>query len=130
MTKDEHTKFNPYPLILIAVFLSGCAPVLLATAGAVAGYAVSRDSVTIDLDRSRQEVWAACLEETKSQGRLKKQDSGSGRIDARIREADVVVTLEELTGSTVRLVIRARRHLLPKVDVAQRLGIEIAKRLE
>lgn len=115
-------------LLLLAFSLSGCAPVLLATAGVVAGYAVSRDSVTIDLDRPWDKVWAASLEETKRQGLLKREDRGRGLIDARIRETDVSVTLEQLTPSTVRLVIRARRHLLPQVEVAQRLGVAIARR--
>ena len=116
---------------LLGAALSGCAPLLLATAaGAVAGYAVSRDSVTIDLDRSRDQVWAACLEEAKQQGRLKRQDRTAGRIDVRIREADVVMTLESLTASTVRVVIRARKRLLPQVGIAQRLGLGIARRAE
>ncbi len=110
--------------------LSGCAPVLLATVGAVAGYAVSKDSVTIDLDRPWERVWASCLEETKRQGRIKREDRARGRIDARIKETDVVATLEQLTPSTVRVIIRARRNLLPKVEVAQRLGIGIAQRAE
>jgi len=115
-------------ILLLAFSLSGCAPVLLATAGVVVGYAVSRDSVTIDLDRTWDKVWAASLEETKHQGLLKREDRGRGRLDARIRETDVSVTLEQLTPSTVRLVIRARKHLLPQVEVAQRLGVAIARR--
>ena len=115
-------------LALVTLTFSGCAPVLLATAGAVVGYAVSRDSVTMDLDRPRDQVWGACLEETKRQGNLKREDRLRGRIDARIRETDVTLTLEQLTPSTVRVVIRARKHLLPQVDVAQRLGVAIARR--
>ena len=113
---------------MLAFCLTGCAPVLLATAGVVVGYAVSRDSVTIDLDRPLDKIWAASLEETKQQGFLKREDRGRGRLDARIRDADVSVTLEQLTPSTVRLVIRARKHLLPQVEVAQRLGVAIARR--
>ena len=112
---------------LTAFSFSGCAPVLLAT-GAVVGYAVSRDSVTVDLDRPMDRVWQACLEETKFQGTLKREDRAKGRIDARIRETDVTLTLESLTSSTVRVVIHARKHLLPKADVAQRLGVGIARR--
>lgn len=109
--------------------LQGCAPILLATAGAVAGYAVSRDSVTLDLDRPATQVWTVCLEETKRQGIVKKEDRARGRIEARIKEVDVVVTMESLTPSTVRVVVRARQNLLPKVDEAQRLSLAIARRL-
>jgi len=113
----------------ISFLSAGCAPVLLASMGAVAGYAVSRDSVTLDLDRPSNRVWAACLEEVKLQGRLKKEDRANGRLEAQIREVDVVVTLEQLTPSTVRVLIRARKNLLPKVDVAQRLSLGIARRV-
>lgn len=108
---------------------TGCAPILLASAGAIAGYAVSRDSVTLDFDRSWDTAWAASLEEVKRQGRLKKANRSEGRIDAQIRHTDVVVTLDQLTPATVRVVIRARKHLLPQVDVAQRLGVSIARRV-
>ena len=113
---------------LLAIGLSGCAPIFLATAGAVVGYAVSRDSVTVDLDRPLDRVWSACLEESKHQGTVKRQDQARGRIDAHIRGVDVVVTVDSLTPSTVRVVIRARKNLLPQVDIAQRLGVAIARR--
>lgn len=119
-----------FPVFCLLAFSTGCAPVLLATAGAVAGYAVSKDSVTIDLDRPWDRVWASCLEEAKHLGKIKREDRVKGRIDARINEADAVVTLDQLTPATVRVVIRARKHLLPQVEVAQKLGIGIARRVE
>jgi len=114
----------------LLVLSAGCAPLLLATAGAVGGYAISRDSVTIDLDRPWDKVWSACLEETRAQGRIKREDPASGRIDAIVKETDVAINLEQLTPATVRVVIRARKRLLPKVDVAQRVGIGIARRIK
>ena len=113
----------------LTLCLSGCAPILLATVGAVGGYAVSRDSVAIDLDRPADRVWSACLEEVKRQGLIKREDRAGGRIDAQIRKVDVVLTLETLTPSTVRVVIRARKNLLPQVEIAQRLGVAIARRV-
>ncbi len=116
-------------ILIGTLLLAGCAPVLLAFSGAVVGYAVSHDSVTVDLDRPWDRIWSACLEETKRQGRVKSEDRANGRIDARIQKTDVVVTLEQLTPSTVRVVIRARRNLLPQVEVAQHLGVGIARRV-
>lgn len=109
--------------------LSGCAPLLIAS-GAVAGYAASRDSVTVDLDQPWERVWRVCREETQRMGRLKKEDPRKGRMDARIEKSDVVVTLKPLTESTVRVNIRARKNLLPKLDVAQRLGLAILRRAD
>lgn len=126
MTESRYARIC---FILTTVLLAGCAPVFLATAGAIVGYAVSRDSVTVDLDRPLDQVWSACLEETKRQGTVKRQDQARGRIDAQIRRVDVVVTVDALTPSTVRVVIRARKNLLPQVDTAQRLGVAIARRV-
>ena len=111
------------------LLLSGCAPLLLASAGAVAGYAVSRDSVILDMDAPRDTVWRASLEESARLGAIKKQDQVNGRIDGRIQKADVVLTLEQLTPSTVRVVIRARKNLLPEIEPAQKLGMNIARRI-
>lgn len=115
-------------LAALAFAASGCAPIFLVSAGAVAGYAVSRDSVTVDIDKPRETVWKACLEETQRLGAIKKHDQPNGRIDAQIQKTDVVVTLEQLTASTVRVAIRARKNLLPQLELAQRLGFNIARR--
>ncbi len=119
------------PVLLPAavLLLSGCAPLLLASAGAVVGYAVSRDSVTLDMDAPLDTVWRASLEESARLGAIKKQDQVNGRIDGRIQKADVVLTLEQLTPSTVRVVIRARKNLLPEIEPAQKLGMNIARRI-
>ena len=107
----------------------GCAPVLLA-AGAVAGYAVSRDSVLLDMDQPWDKVWSAAKQEVTETGQVKRENPKRGRLDARVEEADVVVVLKQLTPTTVRVVVRARKNLLPKVDVAQKLALGIQRRAE
>ena len=83
----------------------------------------------MDLDRPREHVWQVCLEEAKREGTVKRVDPKNGRLDAQIQQASVVLTLEQLTPATIRVVIRARRNLLPRIEVAQRLAIEIARRI-
>ena len=112
-------------LCTIGAFLPGCAPLLITT-GALGGYAISRDSVTVDLDRSWDRVWEVSLRETKRQGHIKREDRENGRIDAQIQKTDVILTLQQLTPKTVRVVIHARKYLLPHVETAQRLGVAIA----
>ncbi len=109
--------------------LFGCAPMLIVT-GAAAGYAISRDSMVLTLEKPWMEVWQAALEEAKSQGLIKKEDLNHGRIAALVQDADVAITLKQLTPSAVRVTVRARKHLLPKVDIAQQIGLGISKRLE
>ena len=120
--------------LLAAIFCSlpsaGCAPVLIGTAGAVAGYAVSRDSVIVDMDHPWDRAWGAARQELSERGQIKRENPKRGRLDARIEEADVVVALKQLTPSTVRVIVRARKNLLPKVDVAQRVALGIQKKVE
>ena len=119
--------------LLLACFClplcGGCAPVLLAT-GAVVGYAVSRDSVLLDLDQPWDRAWSAAQQEVSEQGLVKRENPKRGRLDARVEEADVVIVLKQLTPSTVRVVVRARKNLLPKVDVAQKVALGIQRRVE
>ena len=120
------------PLLLYCLCLplcGGCAPVLIAT-GAVAGYAVSRDSVLMDMDKPWDPVWRAAQQEVQESGQLKRENPKRGRLDARVEEADVVVSLKQLTLSTVRVIVRARKNLLPKVDVAQKVALGIQRRVE
>lgn len=116
-------------LFFLLPLLGGCAPVLLA-AGAVAGYAVGRDSVLLDMDQPWDRVWSAAREEIRETGEVKRENPKRGRLDARIQEADVIVVLKQLTPSTVRVIVRARKNLLPKVDVAQKAALGIQRRVE
>ena len=107
----------------------GCAPVLLAT-GAVAGYAISRDSVLLDMDQPWERVWRAAQEELRHQGLVKRENPKRGRLDGRVQETDVVIALKQLNPSTLRVVVRARKFLLPKAEVSQRLAFGIQRRVE
>lgn len=108
---------------------AGCAPMLVA-AGAAAGYAASRDSVTLDLDGSPERVWEAATEEIRELGKIKREDLKQRRLDGQVEGADVVITLRPLTASTVRVAVRARRNLLPKPEIAQRIAFGIVRRTE
>lgn len=114
----------------LAVMLgsSGCAAVLVG-AGAAAGYAVSRDHVELVTERPYAEAWAVCLEETKRMGLLEEVDEKAGRLTAHARGTSLVVTVERLTETTAKILIKARKHLLPQVETAQQLAARIARRL-
>jgi hypothetical protein len=109
--------------------LVGCAPVLVA-AGAAVGYAASRDSVTVALDHPMEMVWEAVVEEVRLLGKVKREDPKRRRVEGRVEGADVVITLKPLTVSTVRAVVRARQNLLPRPDIAQRIGFGLVRRIE
>ena len=119
----------PAALGMAVLALGGCAPVLVA-AGAGVGYAVSRDSVTLDMDHPQDRVWTAIVEETHDTGKIKREDANRQRMDLRVDGTDVVITLQPLTPSTVRVSVRARRFLLPRPEMAQRVAFGIQRRVE
>lgn len=109
--------------------LSGCA-VLLLGAGAAGGYAVSRDSVVDHLERSREVVYRASLAVAQSMGQVTLESPKQGVVQATIDDANVRITIRQVTTNTVELRIRARNKLLmPKVEVAQRVTARIKDRL-
>lgn len=110
---------------------AGCEPVSLTLlgVGSVVGYAVSRDYVELTVEQPYDKVWSAALEETKRTGLLKDINQDTGRIEATAQGTHLVVTLERLTETTVKVIIKARKHMLPQIETAQRLATRLAKRL-
>ena len=112
-----------------SVLTAGCAAVALVGVGSVAGYAVSRDHVELTVEQPYDKVWSAALEETKRTGLLKDVDQEKGRIEAMYQGTHLLVTLERVTETAVKVVVKARKHLLPQIDLAQRLAGRLARRL-
>ena len=119
-------------IVLLTVFslgISGCA-LLLVGAGAVGGYAISRDSVRNVFDVPQDRVYEKSLAVAKSMGMVKLEDHFHGIIKADIQDANVTITVKQLTKKTVELMVRGRSHFfLPKVDVAQEVYSKIVEGL-
>ena len=129
MQKKKQPPFLIAAGLALTLGASGCAALWVA-GGAAAGYALTRDSMIFTVeDRSFRRVWEAAARETRRQGTVKAEDAGKGRLDARIQDSDVVVTLEQLTVTTVRVTVRARKNLLPRRGVAEQLGLAILREL-
>lgn len=108
--------------------LSGCAVALIGV-GAVAGYAVSRDHAELTVERPYDQVWEVCVDEMKRVGLLQQADRKSGRLDAINQGTHVSVSLQRMTELSVKIIVKARKNLLPKVEVAQTLATRLARRL-
>ena len=108
-------------LLAGALAFSGCAALLIG-AGAVGGYAVGRDSVVANLEKSKEAVYRKSLEVASKAGQVTLEDARRGIIELTTPEAvKVRITLKQLTTRTVELRVKARKNMLPKVDVAQDL---------
>jgi len=116
-----------------ALFLSlqGCALLLLGGAGVLGGMAISEDTVQSEVEASRKKVWAVALDEIERMGRVEMKDEVGGRIDAKARGSDIVVTVEQATDKAVRLKVKARKSkgFLPNVKLAHEIVGRVLKRL-
>lgn len=120
-------------VVLLVVMLlgsSGCAAVLIG-AGAAGGYALSKDSVKNQFDLPKGRVYKSSVAALKEMGQVTLQDSKSGVVEGKIGDADITITVKQLTEKTVELEVKARdKVLIPKVDVAQKVYNKIAERLQ
>lgn len=116
-------------LIALSLGSSGCA-LFLVGAGAVGGYAISRDSVHNVFDLSRHRLYDRSLAVAQSMGLVKVEDQTHGLIAAEIQDVNVTITIKQLTKKTVELTVRGRSHFfLPNVDVAQEVYGKIVEGL-
>lgn len=116
-------------LVIAASGLNGCAVVLL-SAGAAGGYAISKDSVENYFDASQRHVFKKSLAVVEEMGLIKLKDKENGIIKASIREVNVTITIDQITDKSIKLKVKARnKFYLPKVDIAQEVYSGIVDQL-
>lgn len=117
-----------YALIIPLVFLniSGCAPLIIGGAvGALGAYAISKDTIQGDTDKSYDELWASAVVAANSKGTLKQEDKSQGYIELTDKSNRVYIKLVRLTRATVRIKVSARKHHFPNLGLAQELYTKI-----
>lgn len=121
-----------FSVLVVSGFLySGCAVVLVG-AGAAGGLAISQDEVEGYTTVSFEKVWTVASEILRKEGALTLQQKETGIIKADIDDSDVKVTLEQVTVSSVRIVVQARKlvGLFPDMKRAQSIYRQILKKIE
>lgn len=112
------------------LFLAGCVPLLIGTAGAVTGYALSSDSAIGNVKASYRSLWDICLDALrKLEAEIVQSDESQGLIKARLSEHDVSIKIKNIDSDTQRLKISARKLLLPKPQFAQKIFFTIVEAL-
>ncbi len=113
----------------VALGLSGCA-LMLVSAGAAGGYAVSRDSIKNYFDMPVSQVYRASREVIGEMGLVTMEDQRRGRIKATVLGDEVTVTVTPISEKTVELKVKARKNfLIPAIDTAQAVHNKIRERL-
>ncbi len=115
------------PFILIGA--SGCVPLIIGgTLGAVGGYAVSKDTVQGETDKSYDSLWDAALTVSRIRGQIKVEDRIKGYIELTAESSKVYIKLIRITDATTRLRVQARKYHFPNMNLAQDIFIKIMER--
>jgi hypothetical protein len=110
----------------LMVFLNGCIYLVVGSVGALGGYVVSPDTVEgVMYDRQQPEVWDAAIEVVSVKGVILEQNEIGGVLIAKINNAKITITVVDIGDQTVKLTIKARKALLPKVKLAQDIYVKI-----
>jgi len=113
--------------------LSGCilVPIALVGGGVIGGMAISEDTVQTEFDRSYAQVWDASLAVLDKAGAIEIKDKELGIIQGYVRKSKVTVRLEELTASTVRIQVKARKSagVLPDIKTSHTIAYRVSKSL-
>lgn len=114
-------------LPLLFLNISGCAAAFLvgAAAGGVSIYAVSKDTVQGDTDRSYDSLWNAALTVSRIRGTIKQEDYTRGQIELVSDSSRVWIRLIRMTHATTRLKISSRKHHLPNLNLAQDIFVKV-----
>ncbi len=114
-------------ILILCLLFSGCI-FLIAGAGALGGYAISRDTIQGETDKTFASIWGSSLDVLNIMGTISSEDKHKGTIEAKVSSSDLKVKIEQLTPKAVRLSVSARRYLMPNIGLAQKIYIKVIQR--
>lgn len=112
-------------MIPFLLFSSGCIYLVVGGIGAVGGYVVSPDTVEGISDHEMSAVWDAAVEIVSIMGKIKEENKETGMISAVVAGSKVDINIISLSKGSVKLMIKSRKHKLPKISVAQDIFVKI-----
>ena len=111
--------------------LNGCVYLVVGGIGAFGGYVASPDTVegTI-LNRSYGAVWEKSLEVASVMGIVEERNDAGGNLTAKISGATVKVSLFRVGVDSVKISVKAREGVLPRIKIAQDAYVKIVSSLD
>ncbi len=116
------------PLMLL-VQLSGCIFLIAAGAGAVGGYAITRDTIQGEYDARQGDAYRAAVEVCGMLGTVMAKSTSAGTVEATVNSAKVTVVITQLTQEAIRIKVKARRGIFPRLGTAERVFVKIVSQL-
>lgn len=115
---------------VLCVFSSGCIFLVVGGAGAVGGYALTRDTFEGVTNKGQEELMDASHKVLSIMGTILEERTKDGEIVATVYGNHVVVDVFQLNMTTSRLRVKARKNMLPSLSVAQEVYTKIINQLE
>jgi hypothetical protein len=113
-------------LVALCLNVLGCVPLIVGgAAGALGAYAVTKDTIQGESDKSYGALWNAANMVCRIRGTIKDEDSVKGYIELETESGHVWIRLIRLTRATTRIRISARKYHLPNLDLAQDMFVKI-----
>lgn len=115
---------------LVPVVLSGCVFVVAGAVGAVGGYAITRDTIQGEYDARYTTAWKSATDVCGTLGTVTFKDATKGTVEAVVDQAKVRVEVSQLTPEAIRIKVKARKGLFPRVGIAENVFVKIVQRLK
>lgn len=118
--------------LFLAVSLCGCVPMVFVAvgAGAIGGYAVSRDTFEGVSAKGQDEIWDAANHILVIMGEVRNNDRKNGTINAVVSGVSVTVSVIPVSLTATKLRVKARKSIFPRIAVSQDVYTKIMHQLE
>ena len=114
----------------LCVFSSGCVFIIVGAAGAVGGYAVTRDTFEGVSSKSQEELLASAHKVMSIMGTILNERPKDGEIVGTVYGAHVTIDVIQINLTTSRLRVKARKLIFPRIGIAQEIYTKIMNQLE
>jgi hypothetical protein len=116
----------------LIAFSVGCVPLVLVAvgAGAVGGYAVSRDTFEGVSSKGQDELWDAANHVLSIMGEIKDSDRKGGTIIAFVTGVKVTLSVIPVSLTATKLRVKARKGIFPRIAIAQDVYAKVTHQLE
>jgi len=116
--------------VFLCVFSSGCVFLIAGGAGAVGGYAISRDTFEGVSSKSQEELLASAHKVLSIMGTITDEHPKDGVIVGTVYGAHVTVDVTQVNLTTSKLRVKARQFIFPRIGTAQEVYTKIMSQLE
>jgi len=120
---------KPYVFLFLCIssfLVAGCVPLIVGGAvGALGGYAVSKDTIQGDSDKSYGSLWDSAVSVAKIRGKITQTNETGDSVEFETDSGHVWVRLIRVTRATTRVRVSARRYHLPNLGLAEEVFVKI-----